>query len=41
MHVLDKVLNDIQVIAQKHANYFPDVDDYGQIPSAKDIFEQC
>lgn len=39
--VLEKVLNDIQVIAQKHANYFPDVDDYGQIPSAKDIFEQC
>lgn len=39
--VLKKVLNDIQVIAQKHANYFPDVDDYGQIPSAKDIFEQC
>ena len=40
-HVLEKVLNDIQVIAQKHADYFPDVDDYGQIPSAKDIFEQC
>ena len=39
--VLEKVLNDILVIAQKHANYFPDVDDYGQIPSAKDIFEQC
>lgn len=39
--VLEKVLNDIQVIAQKHADYFPDVDDYGQIPSAKDIFEQC
>ena len=39
--VLEKVLNDIQVIAQKHANYFPDVDDYGQMPSAKDIFEQC
>ena len=39
--VLEKVLNDIQGIAKKHANYFPDVDDYGQIPSAKDIFEQC
>ena len=35
------MMNDIQVIDQKHANYFPDVDDYGQIPSAKDIFEQC
>ena len=39
--VLEKVLNDILGIAKKHANYFPDVDDYGQIPSAKDIFEQC
>ena len=39
--VLEEVLNGIQVIAQKHANYLPDVDDYGQIPSAKDIFKQC
>ena len=39
--VLEKVLNDILGIAKKHADYFPDVDDYGQILSAKDIFKQC
>lgn len=41
MVVLEKVLNDILGIAKKHADYFPDVDDYGQILSAKDIFKQC
>lgn len=39
--VLEKVLNDIQSIAKKHVNYFPDVDDYGQIPSGKDLFKLC
>ena len=39
--VLEKVLNDIQVIAQKHADYLLDVEEYGQMPSAKDIFKQC
>ena len=39
--VLEKVLNDILGIAKKHADYFPDVDDYGQKLSAKDIFKQC
>ena len=39
--VLEKVLNDILGIAKKHADYFPDVDDYGQILCAKDIFKQC
>ena len=39
--VLEKVLNDILGIAKKHADYFPDVDDNGQILSAKDIFKLC
>ena len=41
MVVLEKVLNDILGIAKKHADYFSDVDDYGQILCAKDIFKQC
>ena len=39
--ILEKVLNDIQTIARKHADYLLDVEEYGQMPSAKDIFEQC
>ena len=39
--ILEKVLNDIQAIARKHADYLLDVKEYGQIPSAKDLFKQC
>ena len=39
--ILEKVLKDIQTIARKHADYLLDVKEYGQIPSAKDLFKQC
>ena len=40
--VLEKVLQEIQTIAQKHSEYLLDEEeDYGQIPSAKAIYEQC
>ena len=40
--VLEKVLQEIQTIARKHSEYLLDVkEDYGQIPSAKAIFERC
>lgn len=39
--VLEKVLNDIQVIAQKHADYLLDVEEYGQMSSAEELFKQC
>ena len=40
--VLEKVLQEIQTIARKHSEYLLDVkEDYGQIPSAKAIYEQC
>ena len=39
--VLEKVLNDIQVIAQKHADYLLDVEEYGQMPSVEELFKQC
>ena len=38
--VLEKVLNDILGIAQKHVNYFLDVDDYGQFLSDNAIYAQ-
>lgn len=39
--ILEKVLKDIQTIARKHADYLLDVKEYGQIPSAKNLFKQC
>lgn len=39
--ILEKVLNDILVIARKHAAYLLDVEDFGQIPSAKFFFKLC
>ncbi len=40
--VLEKVLQDIQTIARKHSDYLLDKEEeYGQIPYAKAIFEQC
>lgn len=39
--VLENILREILTIAQKHADYLLDVAEYGQIPSVKDIFEQC
>lgn len=40
--VLEKVLQEIQTIARKHSDYLLDKEaEYGQIPSAKAIFEQC
>ena len=38
--VLEKVLNDILGIAQKHVNYFLDVDDYGQFLNDNAIYAQ-
>ena len=38
--ILEKVLNDIQTIARKHADYLLDVEDYGQMPCAEDIFKR-
>ena len=38
--ILEKVLNDIQTIARKHAGYLLDVEEYGQIPSGKEIYLQ-
>ena len=39
--ILEKVLNDIQTIARKHADYLLDVEEYGQMPSGKDLFKLC
>ena len=39
--ILEKVLKDIQTIARKHSDYLLDVKEYGQIPSAKNLFKQC
>lgn len=40
--VLEKVLQEIQTIARKHSDYLLDKEEeYGQIPSAKAIYEQC
>ena len=39
--LLEKVLHDIQAIARKHADYFLDKVEYGQIPFALDIFKKC
>ena len=39
--ILEKVLNDIQTIARKHAGYLLDVEEYGQMPSGKDLFKLC
>ena len=39
--ILEKVLNDILAIARKHADYLLDVEDYGQIPSARELFKLC
>ena len=39
--ILEKVLKDIQTIARKHADYLLNVKEYGQIPSAKNLFKQC
>ena len=40
--VLEKVLQEIQTIARKHSDYLLDKEEeYGQIPYAKAIFEQC
>ena len=38
--ILEKVLNDIKNIARKHADYLLDVEDYGQMPCAEDIFKR-
>lgn len=38
--ILEKVLNDIQTIARKQAGYLLDVEEYGQIPSGKEIYMQ-
>lgn len=40
--VLEQVLQEIQSIARKHSDYLLDKEEeYGQIPYAKAIFEQC
>lgn len=40
--VLEKVLQEIQTIARKHSDYLLDKEEeYGQIPYAKAIYEQC
>ena len=39
--ILEKVLNDIKTIARKHADYLLDVEEYGQMPSAEELFKQC
>ena len=39
--ILEKVLKDIQTIARKHADYLLDVEEYGQMPSGKDLFKLC
>lgn len=39
--ILEKVLNEILAIARKHADYLLDVEDYGQIPSARELFKLC
>lgn len=38
--ILEKVLNDIKNIARKHADYLLDVEEYGQMPCAEDIFKR-
>ena len=39
--VLENILNEFQTFAKKHAVYIQNVEEYEQIPGAKEIFEQC
>ena len=36
---LEKVLKEIRAIAQKHVDYLLDVEEFGQMPSAKDLYK--
>lgn len=39
--VLENILNEFQTFSKKHAVYIQNVEEYEQIPGAKEIFEQC
>lgn len=38
---LEPIFREFQVIARKHLNFFPDLENYEQIPDAEEIFNQC
>ena len=38
---LEPIFRELQVIVRKHLNFFPDLDNYEQIPDADEIFNQC
>ena len=38
---LEPIFRELQVIVRKHLNFFPDLDNYEQIPDEQEIFNQC
>ena len=38
---LEPIFRELQVIVRKHLNFFPDLENYEQIPDEQEIFNQC